>query len=455
MSNQELYMNNRMLEVEEINAHSWDKIKSAHRRDNYYLRNLTDLPEEKPLTQEQLKEINDFWKPYEFAYKNDPLIQQVFYQQSEQFDPSYIGFGLQRHSLVRFWNHSSYEVYRNKFYLPLLFPMVKHPITYIANNHGVYQDRERNIISKSMAVSEILQLLDTEKELIAKPSDESGSGNGIEFLRFGMSAKEIENIFDRLKEDFICQKIIKNHPSYAAPHKESLNTLRIATLIWNNEVKLVGTVFRMGVSGRVDNWGQGGLVCAVDTEGVCAGYAVTEKGYRVNIHPSGFEFAGHKLYRCAEIQELACKLHTIIPQQKYISWDLTVDENGDIILVEMNTPGSSELLQAVGINAYINKNIAKEIFDEYLIRRFFVNKATFEWNYREFSNHVSLTEFAGVAFDEEIVIPSTISGKPVLMVYDTAFKKCLCIKKITIPKSILFNEKIFLRKFPDCTILKI
>lgn len=447
-----MYTQKRKFDVNEINAHSWDKIRSAHRRDAYYLRNLVDLDENSlQLTESQIEEIKTFWKPYEWAYKNDLNIQKVFFQQSGKFDPSYIGFGLQRHSLVRFWNHPTYATYRNKYYLPKLFPLVKHPRTYIANNYGMYLEQDCNLISKDTAIKKILEILESETELIIKPSDDSGSGMGITFAEKGMTYQEIEKAFASFKDNFVCQKVIKNHPSYAAPHKDSLNTLRIATLIYHNEVMLVGTVFRMGVAGKLDNWGQGGLVCPV-YEGKCGDFAVTENGHKVYVHPSGFEFAGHELYRCLEAEELAKKMHAVIPQQKYVSWDLTVDDAGDIVMVEMNTPGSSELLQAVGINAYINKEIAKEIFDEYLIKRFFVNKAIFEWNYREFSDHISLTEYAGIKDVEEITVPEQIEEKRIAMIYEDAFKNCTSLKVINIPEKIAFKGAILKSQNPKCVI---
>ena len=147
INNEELYIKKRLFDVNEINAHSWDKITSAHRRDSYYLRNLVNLDKENipELSAAQIAEIENFWKPYEFAYKNDINTQKVFYQQSGEFDPSYIGFGLQRHSMVRFWNHATYATLRNKSYLPYLFPIVKHPMTYISNNYGIFSDINRNI----------------------------------------------------------------------------------------------------------------------------------------------------------------------------------------------------------------------------------------------------------------------------------------------------------------------
>lgn len=424
--------------IKEINDHSWDNMHMAQRRDKWFVNNLTDLHCDINITDEQLKEIKDFWKPYEFAYKNDVNTQIAFYKLSGIFDPSYIGFGLQRYSLVRFWNNPTFSVFRNKLFSKLLFPFVKTPKNYIENNYGVYIDEEYNILNIDEAVNKVLGVLNYEKSLILKPALDSGSGEGITFLYTGMSFNDIKKEFARLKENFVCQKIIKNHSSYQCEN-DSLNTLRVVTLMHKNKVLLVGTVFRMGVAGKVDNWGHGGIICKVDENGVCGNFAVTETGKRYYKHPNGFEFNAHKLYKADKVQKIAIECHKRIPQQKYISWDFTVDDKGEIVFIEMNSPGGTEVLQVVGFNAYVNKNIAKEILDEYMIEKFFVNKANLEWDYREFSDHVSLLKYAGGKND--IIVPDNINEKEVRIVYSNAFD-FPNVSSITISKKIYFDSSL-------------
>lgn len=166
----------RIIEVKKINDIAYKRMISAQNRDRYYL-NL--LPEElKTIEPEKLKIINNFWKPYEFAYKNNPLTQVVFFNQSGIFDPSYVGFGQQVHSLVRFWNHGTFSTFRNKNVSYLLFPFVKHAKCYLIRNHGIYQDANFEVITKQQAVDLLRKILASKNELILKPSLDSGSGGG-------------------------------------------------------------------------------------------------------------------------------------------------------------------------------------------------------------------------------------------------------------------------------------
>lgn len=262
------------------------------------------------------------------------------------------------------------------------------------------------------------------------------------FLDSSTSEETLRNYVKRLKVNFVFQKVIKNHPSFAAANPFSLNTLRIVTLVHHNSIKLIGATLRMGNDKKIDNWDAGGFICEVGIDGCCKEFAVNGAGEKVFVHPNGFRFAGHKLYRADEAIQMAIKCHHRIPQQKYISWDFTVDDKGEIIFIEMNSPGGSELLQVLGINAYGNKEIVKEILDKYLVESFFYLKANFDWNYREFSDHVSLLKYCGGK--ETVEVPDQIDGKETRIVYADAFDFAN-VKKIVISKKVVFNTSLATR----------
>ena len=260
-----------------------------------------------------------------------------------------------------------------------------------------------------------------------------------------MTAQQLLGHFRTLQQNFICQRIMKNHPSFAAVGPKSLNTMRVCTLIYKNNVYLAGAMLRMGSTSRLDNWGQGGLIVQVRKDGTLADFAVSAHGKRLFETPSGFRFSGHQLFRGAEVLETAMTCHRRIPQQKYISWDFTADDAGDIVLIEMNSSGGTEGFQSVGNHSYVNKERAKEILDEYMIRRFFYRKAVYDWNYREFSDHISLEHYYG---DNKVVnIPVEVEGKKVTILYDNAFEntkveKVICPKSVNMKAGLLRNKGI-------------
>ena len=430
-------------------------IQSAHSRDTYYNRRAT-ISDDRPLTSEELAEINAFWKPYEFAYKNDPEVQRVFSRMTGRFDPSYIGFGLMRYVLRNWYSHSTYVGICHKNYLDRIFPFVKQPYAFIHRSYGHYFDHDHLPITKEEAVNICYNTLHGAtgyQEMIIKPADTTGEGKNATFFDADASKEKILQIFDAFTQDFICQEVLKNHPTLAAPHPESLNTLRIVTLMWKDTVYHVGTVFRMGLDKRIDNLSQGGIGCQVFPGGVCGDLLTDYYGKHFTEHPSGFKVAGHRLFHADEAVKQAMLCHETMPQQKYVAWDFTIDQDGDPVLIEIKSPGGTEAVQICGINALIDREMAKEILDEYLIRRFFYERANNDYDYREFADHVSLIKYRGQKTGD-ITVPKFINNKPVKMIYKDTFISPK-ISKITIPYGIYLEQSDFSRCAKGCEIIRI
>ena len=126
-------------------------------------------------------------------------------------------------------------------------------------------------------------------------------------------------------------------------------------------------------------------------------------------------------------------------QQKYISWDFTVDEAGDIVFIEMNSPGGSEVIQCLGINSYINSSLVKKVLDNCLYFR----KATLNWDYREYSDHILLLEYCGRG--KKAVVPKTIKGKRVTLIAGSAFNRS-AVTEVVKPESVSFAIQFSSRK---------
>lgn len=405
------------------------------------------------LTEEQKKEIDDFWKPYSFAYKNDPNTQLYFSSISGRFDPTYIGFGLQCYFLNRHWNHITVAFIGNKNLIDLVFPTAKLPKTVIRNMWARYYTADRTLISREKAIEIVMDELkhpDVD-ELILKP-DDGEEGKGIAFLDSSMDESAIGRAFDQMKEKFICQHVVKNHPSHAIAHPESLNTLRIATYFTGTEVRHIGTVYRMGGSGKkVDNWAAGGIACRVDDKGICAPIAVDHHGNQFTVHPaSNFKFGGHQLLHYDEALDAAKQLHSTLPQLRYISWDFAINEVGEPILIELNSCGSGELLQMNGIPCYIDKATLKKVLDNVLIKRFYYDRSNWLWDYREFGDHIEIVRYAGTA--THVAVPNSLRGKPVTKIEATAFLH-RDVEGIDLPSSLKMINFDYFEELPrDCLI---
>ena len=422
----------RELQVRQINAASDSQMKQVYYREKAFFLDKIDMNKEddRPLTEDELKQINEFWSRYSFAYKNNPETQRFFSRVSGRFDPSYVSWELQYNILKTFWECSGFRMLNSKNHFALMFPDIPKPKTYVMYGWGQYYDGDRNVIAKDEAADILYNISKTERILV-KPSG-GVCGNGISSIAIGTSKEEILKMFDGYNEGFICQEFIENHSSHNV--SKALNTLRVVTLYHNGKFSWVGSLLRMAVtSDIVDNFHQGGIACPVDENGVCGNYAFSLDGKRYSEHPNGFKFAGHKLHNYEKAHELALKLHKNFPFVKLISWDIAINKNGEPKVLEFGNPGDSTIIQCGGFNVYIDKEIMKAVLDQCLIRNFFYRKATFDWNYREYRDSITLEKYAG--FDTIVKVPESINGKKITFILSGAVKDPK-IKEIYIPNSV-------------------
>ena len=440
----------RIADIVNARRNAKSKMEKVYARDKYF-NNIAADPGY-VLTPEQEKEINDFWGRYSFAYKNDPNTQRIFSGISGKFDPTYVGFGLQYYYLNRYWNNITVAMIRNKNFLDLTFPNAKQPKVIVRNMWARYYTPDRKLINLNEAVQLVYDELQkpSVEDLILKP-DDGELGKGIVFLDKGYTPEMIKQAFIDARERFLVQEVIKNHPTYAAPHSESLNTLRIVTLFIKNKVRLVGTVWKMGRNERVDNLAAGGISCAVNEDGICADYAVDDYGNRYEKHPGGFEFAGHQLYNCKAAIDMAISLHYTLPQIKYVSWDIAINEDGEPVLIEFNSCGGSEMPQMNGWLMYIDKDTLKDILDVYLLEKFYYDRVSWKWNYREYHDHAEIVKYGGTA--RRIEIPRTLSGKLVTKIEATAFRGTDMKKIIMFDTAKITGKGEFVGISPECKIV--
>ena len=404
------------------------KMEKVYQTDELMMREWKQPVE--PLTDEQLRQVEEFWSKYSFAYRNDPRVQAHYTAVSGRFDPRYCGFGLNTYYLYRFYDDPSYHTaFHDKNYREFLFrdfpctPAVVHRVC------GSYYDEKFRPISYHSAMSALTKLAETEEKLIVKPTP-GGKGEGIRFIRKGDGAEQIALLMDGFeKDDLVVERIVTAHPSYAAPNPQSLNTLRIITFLYENEFSVIATLFRMGVNGsEVDNLSQGGLACGVNADGSCMEFAFDRAGNRYERHPGGLAFKGHVLAGVDKAHDMVASLHRRVPQFKQLSWDIAVDERGEPVLVEMNPRGDNDLYQSIGCLAFGEKT--EQVLDEQLITLFWKPGANRNWDYREYSDHVVLAKCAQNR--KTVTVPERINGKFVTHIASGCFTGEK-IKEIVIP----------------------
>jgi hypothetical protein len=152
-----------------------------------------------------------------------------------------------------------------------------------------------------------------------------------------------EVIIRQFGNNFNIQERIKPWPELAHFYDKSINTFRVITYICDGQIFNCPFFLRMGRNGSdKDNIHFGGIGVGVSDEGIFKKEAFSEFQERFLFHPdSHVVFEGYSCRKVPDLLAAAKKLHQVVSYIGVISWDLTIDSDGCIVLIEMNLQGQS------------------------------------------------------------------------------------------------------------------
>ena len=242
------------------------------------------------------------------------------------------------------YNKAYCSVFEDKSILPLLASNlgIKTPKAIITCSYGLFRNSKNEWISKEKALSILYNI----GNCFAKPTVDSDSGKGCILLNLieGYDTKsdlKIEKIIDNLGDNFVIQEIIKCHKTISDIYPNSVNTFRIITYRWKNEILFTPSIMRIGRGGNyLDNAHAGGIFIAIDDDGQLHKTAFTEFCDKYDVHPdTNIIFEKCKIDLFPKVLETAKRMHTLMPQVGVVNWDFTIDDNGEPILIEGNLLG--------------------------------------------------------------------------------------------------------------------
>lgn len=188
-------------------------------------------------------------------------------------------------------------------------------------------------------------LLNAREDFIIKPSVESHGGHGVAKFSAGtLDRKKLMALIDGYGLDFVIQRMLKQHPDIAAFNESSINTIRVVTYCdFEGCIKVLYALQRFGIKGEVvDNASSGGCFCGILKDGT-----YQRIGHRYG-HMETFDIpsAVPEKAPCFEkIKEITCSLHRLLSPFKMVAWDISVDPNEIVNVVEYNLSPGHELCQ--------------------------------------------------------------------------------------------------------------
>lgn len=209
-------------------------------------------------------------------------------------------------------------------------------------------------------INSFTSFFDKHPKFIVKPFD-GACGVGIKIVDYSLEKTEPLTVFDQLLEEytrgFVVEELIIQCKELAAFHPESVNTVRITTIKFDDRIEVIHPFIRTGRGDAVvDNGGSGGIICSLDPEtGVIIG-AADETGEDYIVHPdSGLQLIGYEVPKWNEAVNLVKELVNVLPDQRYMGWDLALTDSG-WVMQEANDRGAF-----VGFQLPIHKGFKSEI----------------------------------------------------------------------------------------------
>lgn len=169
-----------------------------------------------------------------------------------------------------------------------------------------------------------------------------------------------------IPDSYVIEKRIKQHSFLDNYNTTCVQAMRVITYLATTgeiEIKLLHQKF--GIAGKyTDNVvGRGGFSTIIDENGVfCPARQFTGDDWiTFDNHPeTGFPITGQKLPFFHEAVELAIKAQSLIPQLRFIGWDIAITDDGPVLL-EGNHGWDHSPMQAMEDRGFIEGQFARDL----------------------------------------------------------------------------------------------
>ena len=190
---------------------------------------------------------------------------------------------------------------------------------------------------------DVIAFLKKHKTFMAKPVTGT-CGKGIEKINT-KDYSSLDEVYAYLTSDgmnYELEEVIKQCDEVSSIYPGSINTVRIVTIVDDlGEPHVICAYFRIGNGKYVDNFNSGGMVAPVNEEtGEVIDKAIDKKKNLYEHHPAtnslikGFSFPNWD-----KAVEMVKKASKVVPQMRYIGWDVCFSVNGPVLVEGNEYPG--------------------------------------------------------------------------------------------------------------------
>ncbi len=209
------------------------------------------------------------------------------------------------------------------------------------------------------------------KVVMVKPNDLS-CGKGIRKIHITKGMK-LDKFYEECikNQTYLIEEVAVQNKEISKLHPDSVNTVRMVTIIADNGKPYVATaVIRIGSGHKVvDNFNSGGVTAMIDIKtGKINTSAINSEGIIFDKHPTTkVKLEGYQIPCWKEIQDLVLKAALVVPEIRLVGWDICVGEKGPLIIEGNQFPAHDLYQPLFGVNGS-NEGIVP-LFEEIIHRK--------------------------------------------------------------------------------------
>lgn len=260
------------------------------------------------------------------------------------------GAGYNDYDIFEFYNikHDKRKTFVTRFKNKKLITMLNNPdYSDLFDKKSEFNDRFKNYLGRdtinmtTASLNSFKKFIQNKDIIFVKPND-GDSGRGIEKLNVN-DFKSPTALYDYIKtKNFgVAEEMVHQHPEMAKLHPDSVNCIRIQTIVVDGNPQVVYAACKAGNGGHfVDNLGFDGVNIPVNLKtGELVKYGRTEHGQIYEEHPyTHIKFEGFKIPLFKEAMDMCLKAALEVPEVGFVGWDVYIGENAPGIIEGNNYP---------------------------------------------------------------------------------------------------------------------
>lgn len=242
-----------------------------------------------------------------------------------------------------------------KNYVPILNYLNKKEYRVVTNDKVVFLRIFDKYVGRDWidlritSAKEFKEFLQKYKVIFAKRKDDYG-GHGIRRI-MDKDVKNYNKLYEELKEsgNILVEEEIKQHEALKKLNPYAVNTLRVISLFKDGEVHILANALRMNVNDDIIV-SYGDAFARVTMDGEFETDIADDYGNYYIEHPlTKVKFKDVKVPFMKEAYDMVKEAHKLIPDVRYIGWDVVFTPDGPI-LMEGNEYPSYGLIQYYMVN---------------------------------------------------------------------------------------------------------